>query len=218
MLQPGDSLTILPVDGVYHEVESGDTIASISQSYDVDQETITSYNGLANANALSIGDELLIPGGEVRAVSRSTSSAISNIITPTVSTGSSATISSPTVTGSGSMVWPTDLRVITQYYGWSHTGLDIDCHYTNDNYASDAGYVQYSGWKGGYGYTIEINHGNGIVTRYGHHSSLYVSAGEYVAQGQAIGRCGTTGRSTGTHLHYEVISNGSFRNPLEYIR
>jgi LysM repeat protein len=218
VLQPGDSLTILPVDGVYHEVESGDTIASISQSYDVDQETITSYNGLANANALSIGDELLIPGGEVRAVSRSTSSAISNIITPTVSTGSSATISSPTVTGSGSMVWPTDLRVITQYYGWSHTGLDIDCHYTNDNYASDAGYVQYSGWKGGYGYTIEINHGNGIVTRYGHHSSLYVSAGEYVAQGQAIGRCGTTGRSTGTHLHYEVISNGSFRNPLEYIR
>jgi LysM repeat protein len=219
VLQPGDDLTILPVDGVYHAVSSGDTVASIAQTYDVDQETIADYNGLANANALSVGDELLIPGGEVQAVSRSTSSAITSIIsTPTPSSGTTTTISSPTVTGSGSMIWPTDLYTITQYYGWGHTGLDVDCGFTNDNYAADAGYVQYSGWKGGYGYTVEINHGNGIVTRYGHHSSMYVSAGEYVAQGQAIGRCGTTGRSTGTHLHFEVIANGSYRNPLEYIR
>ena len=219
VLQPGDSLTILPLDGVYHEVSSGDTVASIAQTYDVDQDTIASYNGLANINALSIGDELLIPGGEVQVATRRTSSAISSIIsTPSTSSGSTATISNPSVTGSGSMIWPTDLRTITQYYGWYHTGLDVDCGYTNDNYAADAGYVQYSGWKGGYGYTVEINHGNGIVTRYGHHSSMYVSAGQYVSQGQAIGRCGTTGRSTGTHLHFEVIANGSYRNPLEYIR
>lgn len=219
VLQPGDELTILPVDGVYHSVASGDTVASIASAYGVGQDTVISHNGLINANALSIGDELLIPGGEVQVVTRRTSSAISNIISaPATSSGTSATISSPTVTGSGAMIWPTDLRVITQYYGWSHTGVDIDCGYTNDNYAADAGYVQFSGWKGGYGYAVEINHGNGLVTRYGHHASLYVSAGQYVSQGQAIGRCGTTGRSTGTHLHFEVMANGAFRNPLEYAR
>lgn len=218
ILQPGDSLIILPLDGVYHTVSSGDTLASIAQTYGVDQDTIASYNGLANVNALAIGDELLIPGGEVQATPRRTSSAIASIISSPLPSGSTATISNPSVTGSGSMMWPTDWRVITQYYGWSHTGVDIDCGYMNDNYAADAGYVQFSGWKGGYGYAVEINHGNGIVTRYGHHSSLYVTAGQYVSQGQAIGRCGTTGRSTGTHLHFEVIVNGTFRNPLEYIR
>jgi len=220
VLQPGDTLTILPVDGAYHEVSSGDTVASIARTYGVDQETIARYNDLTNVNALAIGDELLIPGGEVQVASRPTSSAISTIISPSPSssTGATATISNPSVTGSGSMIWPTDLRIITQYYGWSHTGIDIDCGYTNDNYASDAGYVQFSGWKGGYGYAVEINHGNGLVTRYGHHASLYVTAGQYVSQGQAIGRCGTTGRSTGTHLHFEVMANGAFRNPLEYAR
>jgi len=116
------------------------------------------------------------------------------------------------------MIWPTDLRTITQYYGWRHTGVDIDCGWDNTNYAAMDGIVESSGWNGGYGYAIDINHGNGITTRYGHNASLYVSAGQYVSQGQAIGLCGTTGRSTGTHLHFEVIASGRFKNPLEYVR
>ncbi len=116
------------------------------------------------------------------------------------------------------MIWPTDLRTITQYYGWRHTGLDVDCHFTHHNYAADDGYVQFAGWKGGYGLTVEINHGNGIVTRYGHHASLAVADGQQISQGTPLGVCGTTGRSTGTHLHFEVIRNGKFVNPLEYIR
>lgn len=218
VLKPGDELTILPVTGVAHTVKSGDTLSSIANTYGVDSESIISYNKLASANDLVIGEALIVPDGEVRApapVSRST--AITNVITqPTTTTPTgSATQTNP---GTGSMVWPSDLRVITQYYGWGHSGLDIDCHYTHQNYAADAGYVTYSGWKNGYGYTVDIDHGNGIVTRYAHHASLYVSSGQYVDAGQALGICGTTGYSTGTHLHFEVIVNGVKKNPLSYIR
>ncbi len=220
VLRPGDTLTILPVDGVSHTVKSGDTLSSIARTYGASSDEILSYNKLASANDLAVGEKLIVPGGEIQApqpVSRST--AISNVISQpsgSVPTGSSsATQADP---GSGTMVWPSDLRAITQYFGWSHTGLDIDCHFTNNNYAADDGIVQYSGWKNGYGYVVEINHGNGIVTRYGHHASLYVSAGQQVSAGQAIGLCGTTGRSTGTHLHFEVIVNGVYKNPLGYIR
>ena len=217
VLQPGDELSILPLDGVVHTVSSGDTIAQIAYDYDVDQDTILDYNGMSSGSVLSIGNELVVPGGEKQASTRSTSSAISSLFTAPASTGTTS-ISSGTATGSGYLVWPTDLRVITQYYGWRHTGLDVDCYYDNYNYASDAGYVTFSGWNGGYGYVIDIDHGNGIVTRYAHNAALYVSAGQYVSAGEAIGLCGTTGYSTGTHLHYEVIVNGVKKNPLEYIR
>jgi len=214
VLQPGDALTILPLDGVKHTVSSGDTIAQISYDYDIDQDTILEYNGMSDGSILSIGDELIVPGGEIQASTRSTSSAISSLF----STPTSTTSTSSQATGTGYLLWPTDLRVITQYYGWRHTGLDVDCYYDNYNYASDNGYVTFSGWNGGYGYVIDIDHGNGIVTRYAHNAALYVSAGQYVDAGDAIGLCGTTGYSTGTHLHYEVIVNGAKKNPLEYIR
>jgi LysM repeat protein len=218
VLQPGDTLTILPLDGVVHTVSSGDTIAQISYDYDIDQQTILDYNGMSSGSVLSIGNELVVPGGEKQASTRSTSSAISSLFTAPSTASAPTTISSGQATGSGYLVWPTDLRVITQYYNWRHTGLDVDCYYDNYNYASDAGYVTFSGWNGGYGYVIDVDHGNGIVTRYAHNAALYVSAGQYVSAGEAIGLCGTTGYSTGTHLHYEVIVNGVKKNPLEYIR
>ncbi len=216
-----DELQILPTSGVLHEVRSGDTLSKIAATYDVDMEDVLAYNGLGSSDDLAIGLSLIVPGGQVIAVapvSRRTS--ITSVITaPTTSTttATTTTISTPVVS-SGAMLWPTDLYTITQYYGWGHTGIDIDCHYDNDNYAAAAGIVEFSGWKGGYGYAVDINHGNGLVTRYAHHASLYVSAGQQVSAGQAVGRCGTTGRSTGTHIHFEVIANGKFKNPLEYIR
>lgn len=219
VLQPGDELTILPIDGIKHTVSSGDTIAQISYDYDIDQGTILEYNGMSSSAILSIGDELMIPGGEKRASTPSTSSAISSLFTAPSSTSSTtSTINSGQTASGGYMVWPSDLRVITQYYNWRHNGLDVDCHYDHHNYAADDGYVTFSGWNGGYGYVVDIDHGNGIVTRYAHHASLYVSSGQYVSAGQALGICGTTGYSTGTHLHFEVIVNGVKRNPLEYIR
>lgn len=221
VLKPGAELTILPTSGVRHTVSSGDTLTKIASKYDVEEEEVLEYNKLASADDLVVGEQLIVPGGVIAAPAPSSSTAITRIFSSTPTTSSIPTTTSsvqPTVTGTGAMVWPTDLRNITQYYGWSHTGLDIDCHFTHDNYAADAGIVQFTGWKGGYGYTVEINHGNGLVTRYGHHASMYVTAGQQVSAGQPIGRCGTTGRSTGTHLHFEVIANGRFRNPLEYVR
>ncbi|PIR47444.1 hypothetical protein COV06_03225 [Candidatus Uhrbacteria bacterium CG10_big_fil_rev_8_21_14_0_10_50_16] len=219
-IRPGDTLQILPVDGLTHKVKSGDTILAIARKYDAAATEITEFNNLTSSSALSIGEELIIPNGvqpaavpAPRSVARVFTSAPSTS-TPTGNPNATA----PSTAASGRMVWPTDLHIITQYFGWKHTGVDIDCHFDNNNYAADDGVVQYSGWKGGYGLTVEINHGNGLVTRYGHHAKLYVSNGQTVAKGQALGLCGTTGNSTGTHLHFEVISGGRFTNPLEYVR
>ncbi len=117
------------------------------------------------------------------------------------------------------LLWPTRLAVVNQYYGWNHTGLDIDGDYTDPIYASEDGVVVTSGWNsGGYGLQIVIDHPTGIRTRYAHASKLFVKVGEEVKRGQVIGYVGTTGRSTGTHLHYEVYDNGKRKNPLAYTR
>lgn len=220
VLKPGSELIILPTSGIAHTVKSGDTLSSIAKKYDAESEEVLSFNRLASADDLIIGEEIIVPGGEIQVVTPTRSTTFTSVLsspTTTVTPTTTSTIS-PSTTGSGAMVWPTDLYTITQYYGWRHTGVDIDCHFDNDNYAADYGVVQFSGWKGGYGNAVEINHGNGIVTRYAHNATNYVSAGQQVVKGQAIGRCGTTGRSTGTHIHFEVMVNGSFRNPLEYLR
>jgi murein DD-endopeptidase MepM/ murein hydrolase activator NlpD len=214
IIRPGDKFTILPVDGVIHKVKSGDTVSAIAKKYDADAEKIISFNKLGSSGDLGVGDELLIPGGKkitTVAVKRS----ISNVFVP-APPGKAP--SKADDVASGRLVWPSDLRVITQYYGWGHTGLDVDCYFTQNNYAADDGYIQYSGWKGGYGYAVEINHGNGMITRYGHGAKNYVATGDYVSAGDPIQLCGTTGKSSGTHLHFEVIVNGKFKNPLEYLR
>ena len=216
VLRPGDSLNILPVSGVSHTVKSGDTLSKIAKTYDVSADEILAFNRLEDAGDLSVGDKLIVPGGAIQyaaPVKRPTAKIGSVFSTPT--TTSSA---APETSGSGKMVWPTDLRIITQYFGWRHTGIDVDCHFDNVNYAADDGIVQFAGWKGGYGYAVEINHGDGIVTRYGHHAKIYVAAGTQVSKGTPLGLCGTTGNSSGTHLHFEVILNGRFQNPLSYVR
>lgn len=117
------------------------------------------------------------------------------------------------------LLWPTRLAVINQYYGWNHTGLDIDGDYTDPIYASEDGTVITAGWNsGGYGLQIVVDHPGGLRTRYAHASKLFVQAGDEVKRGEVIGYVGTTGRSTGTHLHYEVYLNGVRKNPLAYTR
>lgn len=117
------------------------------------------------------------------------------------------------------LLWPTRLHSITQYYGWRHTGIDLDGDYTDPIYAAEDGVVETAGWNnGGYGLMILIDHQNGYKTRYGHASKLFVQAGDTVKRGQVIAMIGTTGRSTGTHLHFEVYVNGKRVNPISYIR
>ena len=215
-IQPGQELSIPPVDGVLYKVKSGDTISQIAKIYGAEAQEIVSFNTLASANALKIGQNLMIPGGEAPApaAKQRSGSSLAQIFTPPSTISDATTIVSP----SGKWIWPTDWRVITQYYGWRHTGVDIDGNNNTDNYAATDGVVTFTGWKGGYGLTVEIDHGNGIKTRYGHFSRIDVAAGQAVGAGISLGKTGTTGRSTGTHLHFEVIVNGSFRNPLDYVR
>lgn len=218
VLKPGAQLVILPTSGVQHTVASGDTLTKIATRYKAEEDEILKFNRLASADDLVVGEKLIVPGGEIPAPIPTRPSVSTVFSQPSSTIPTTTSGAAPTTPGSGVMVWPTDLHVITQYFGWGHTGIDVDCGFTNDNYAADDGIVQFAGWKGGYGYAVEINHGNGLVTRYGHHASLYVSAGQQISKGTAIGRCGTTGRSTGTHLHFEVMSGGKFKNPLEYVR
>lgn len=117
------------------------------------------------------------------------------------------------------LLWPTRQHVITQYYGWKHTGVDLDGDYTDPIYASGDGVVETAGWNnGGYGLQIVIDHQNGYKTRYAHSSKMFVKVGDHVKRGEVIAMVGTTGRSTGTHLHYEVYVNGKRVNPLAYVR
>lgn len=207
-IQPGQSLTILPRDGVVYQVSSGDTISRIAKRYGVDADQILAENKIASADKLQIGQQLLIPGGEPYQAAPRITAPVANLFTAP----------SKAVPAGGSWVWPTDWHTITQYYGWRHTGVDIDGDYTTYSYAARDGAVIYNGWRGGYGLTVEIDHGDGYITRYAHHSKNLVSVGDYVTAGQAIARTGTTGRSTGTHLHFEVIKSGRFQNPLDYVR
>lgn len=206
-IRPGQSLKILPRDGVVYKVRSGDTLSRIAKRHGVDADKILSENKIASADKLQIGQELLIPGGEPLQTAQRITAPVSNLFTAPSKTAAD-----------GSWVWPTDWHTITQYYGWRHTGVDVDGDYSTYSYAARDGVVIYNGWRGGYGLTVEIDHGDGYVTRYGHHSKNLVSKGEYVTAGQAIAKTGTTGRSTGTHLHFEVIKNGKFQNPLDYVR
>jgi len=221
-IRPGLELKIPPVDGVVYTVKKGDTISKIAQNYSADADQIIAFNNLASADDLVVGEDLMVPGGEPPAPPAPVRTAPLSTIwtgpTPTKTTGGGDETTKGSSTGAGTWIWPTDWRVITQYYGWKHTGIDVDGDYTTQSYAAADGVVIYSGWRNGYGNTVEVDHGNGLVTRYAHHSKNYVSVGDVVTTGQALAQTGTTGRSTGTHLHFEVIKNGKFQNPLDYVR
>jgi len=122
--------------------------------------------------------------------------------------------------GTGALDWPV-YGSISSYFGsrsGGHTGLDIAASSGTAIKAADSGTVTGAGYQGGYGNLITVNHGNGIVTRYAHCSAINVSVGQSVAKGIVIGKVGSTGNSTGSHLHFEVLVNGSFKNPLNYLR
>ena len=131
-----------------------------------------------------------------------------------------------TKTGSGALAWPV-VGAVTSKFGYRihpifnvrkmHTGIDIDADMGDPIRAAAAGKVVSAGWRGGYGKCIVISHGGGLATLYGHASELLVSAGEEVERGEVIGKVGSTGYSTGPHLHFEVRVNGSPVDPLGYL-
>lgn len=194
-IQPGDTLVILPITGVRHVVDTGDTIASIAKKYEGDVEEIIAYNQLASANDITSGDTIVIPGGNMQQAAPSRSVARA---TPTRVTGNAA--------ASSNFVHPAPGSVRTQgIHGYN--AVDLAAAYNSPIRAAAAGEVLVSksgGWNGGYGNYLVIRHGNGTQTLYAHLSSNLVGVGAFVAAGETIGYMGNTGRSTGTHLHFEV--------------
>ncbi len=217
LLHLGDSLTILPYSGVLYTVKKGDTLAKIALTYDVELEKILSCNSLGNS--LSIGQKIVVPGAKKISENIAIKKPAS-----TNYTGVSIIkdlVKNPSVKVSGNkMTWPTVGTRITQYFSWRHNGVDIANKIGTPIYAADSGTVIISqgGYNGGYGNTIVIDHGGGIKTRYGHASKLFVKVGDQVDKGENIAAMGSTGRSTGPHLHFEVLINGVRYNPLNYIR
>lgn len=212
IIRPGQKLTILPVTGLRHTVQKGDTLSKIAKTYSSSVEEIIQYNKLASADDLQIGEKLIIPGGKKPQVVRTYSL---QKWTPTII----STLPQKPVSQQGKFLWPSTCRTITQYYSWRHYGIDIACGYGRTIRAAQGGRVikTQGGWNGGYGIMIIIEHENGIQTLYAHLSNIYVNVGDIVHTGQAIGAEGSTGRSSGPHLHFEVRSGGRRLNPLSYL-
>jgi murein DD-endopeptidase MepM/ murein hydrolase activator NlpD len=126
----------------------------------------------------------------------------------------------------GHFRWPCSGRITSTFGGrkspggigsTNHKGIDIAASYGTPIYAADGGTITYSGWMGGYGYTVRVDHGNGKQTYYAHNSKLLVSVGQHVYKGQQIAKMGSTGNSTGNHCHFEVRINGVAKNPMSYL-
>ena len=208
-IKPGQKLEIIPVTGVSHKVVKGDTIYSIAKKYDAEPQAILNFpfNTFVNDETfeLAIGQIVIVPEGvkaEAKAAPRVRQ------LTPNAGT----------VVASGSFVWPAN-GTMSQYFSWYHQAIDIANRAAPDILAADAGTVVTSGWSSvGYGYNIVIDHGNGFRTLYAHMQRLYVTAGQTVNRGSAIGKMGSTGRSTGTHLHFEVYKGTARLNPLTVLR
>lgn len=213
-IHPGDSLVILPVTGIRHKVGAGDTLASLAKEYGGDAGEIASYNGIDEDAELSLGASVIIPHGEVHvAVSAKPSSSSGK---PGVKQGGG--LSSVAAKGSGTAMPgffgnPVPGAIVTQgVHGWN--GIDLGASQGTPVYAAAGGTVivsRGSGWNGGYGNYVVIDHGNGAQTLYSHLSSVSASVGSAIGKGELVGTVGKTGEATGYHLHFEV--RGA-KNPL----
>jgi murein DD-endopeptidase MepM/ murein hydrolase activator NlpD len=233
-LQIGSQLKVLPVSGLEYKVEKGDNILSIAEKLGVTPQMILDYqpNHLSVDSTLQIDQVIMVPGGsperEVIAAARVEPPArgADKPAAPKAPAPKKETQPAPKKqantpkAATGRMVWPVQGR-ITQYFSGRHNGLDIAVRAGTPIVAADSGKVIWSGWRtDGLGYAVFIDHGNGLLTVYGHmlrQPPVYV--GQYVSRGQKIGLIGSTGRSTGPHVHFmvKVGSGRNYRNPLSYL-
>lgn len=210
VMQVGEVLQIPPIDGVLHTVKEGDTVAKIAKLYKVTPEGIVGYgpNGLASADdPLTVGAVLIVPDGDRTPPEQ--------VVAAPSARGGSGTSAPWRAAG---FVWPAYGGLTQRFWLPAHPAIDIGASMGSPVVAADEGTVITAGWSNvGYGNMILIRHPDGFVTLYAHLSRIDVNYGDYVARGQRIGAVGSTGRSTGPHLHFEIQTGGRSYNPLVYL-
>ena len=231
-LRPGQELQILPVDGIYHRWSAGDSLIAVAKFFGVRPEDIINFPA-NNLDAEKIGDLenpdippgtwLIIPGGRRDFVSWSApdiprdNPGVAKVLGP----GACESVPDGAI-GSGVFFWPTESHFLSGFdYDPSanHFGIDVEGEEGGPVYAADSGVVVYAGWNNwGYGYMVVINHGNGWQTLYAHLNVIYVSCGQSIEQGTALGAIGATGNATGAHLHFEMMYQGTRVDPHNYIQ
>ena len=222
LLSVGQTLLIPPTDGVYYRWQDGDTLQSVADQFHSTAQAILLWPG----NNLDLIKPVVIPGtmimvpGGWREFQRTW-------VIPTIPRGPAGVVpnmagtcnSSGAVIGTGYFMWPVTSHYISGNDYWSgHLGIDIGATLGLPVVAADSGVVVFSGWNSnGYGNAIMIDHGNGFQTLYAHLSARFVNCGQSVLKGSTIGAAGSTGNSTGPHLHFEIRLNGGFVNPHNYL-
>jgi murein DD-endopeptidase MepM/ murein hydrolase activator NlpD len=230
LLKPNQVLNILPIDGTYYKWKEGDSLSSVADFFKVDAEAIVNYPGnhidltqvYTDSAGLAKDDWLIIPGGK---------RAIKDWGPPAITRQNAASAryygegACPAVYsgafGTGTFVWPTTDHTLSGYAydAGVHPAIDIGGQEGNPVYATDSGVIVYAGWSNyGYGLLVVIDHGNGWQSAYAHLSAVAVSCGQSVYQSGYIGALGSTGNSSGPHLHFELVINGVKVNPLDYVR
>lgn len=214
-LKPGQILKVLPVTGVSHIVKSGDTLETVAKKYSASAQAIVDFpfNGVPDDFSLKAGQVLVIPDGtppEVKAPKPRPQPQY-------LAQGPGSPVFSAPY--GAQFIWPAGGQ-LTQYFAWYHPGIDIANRVAPGIAASDGGVVLVAGWPDGMGYgnRVVLDHGNGYTSLYAHLSNIYVSVGQTVSRGQLIGQMGSTGRSTGTHLHLEIHYKGVPFNPLAILK
>ena len=220
MLSPGMQLNIPPVDGVYYQWQPGDTLESVAAKFDATVKDILDWEGnnfdLTNPQVQPEA-WIMVPKGHrefkqwlVPTIARANSGVLKSVLGPGACEGNYSG-----AYGTGAFAWPTASHILSGNDYWSgHLGIDIAGYLGDGIFAADAGVVVFAGWaNGGYGYMVMIDHGNGYQTLYAHMSQYAVSCGQSVYTGTYIGAIGSTGNSTGPHLHFEVRYMGGFVSP-----
>jgi murein DD-endopeptidase MepM/ murein hydrolase activator NlpD len=223
---PGQVLNILPVDGVYHLVSEGETLASIAQQYQVSTEAIVCFRGNWNAldqdGILGCADPLApeMTTGTVPVVGPGTALIIPGGVKtyqPTFVRFQTGRIVRETPEAERRFVWPARWPISQEYWDL-HRAIDIAGEHGEVVVAAEAGIVTYAEWEiSGYGYLVVVDHGEGLVSYYGHLYGFYVDVGQSVRRGQPLGVIGNTGHSTGPHLHFEVRCDGVPCDPYAYL-
>jgi LysM repeat protein len=230
-LQPDQELNILPVDGTYHEWQLGEGLNGISQYYGVTPEDIINFPA-NNLDPETIGDYsnpniepgtwLVIPNGRREYITWSAplgmtreNPATARVLGP----GACDPVSGGAV-GFGSFIWPSNNHRLSGFDyspNANHHGIDIAGNEGEAVYAADAGVIVYAGWNNyGYGNMIMVDHGT-FQSLYAHLSAINVVCGQSVGQGDLIGAIGNTGRSSGSHLHFEIRAISSWVNPWDVL-